>query len=54
MLKALQGERNTWFCGAYHGHGFLEDGLSSGLEVVRALGGTIPWEEDRRIAEAAE
>ncbi|MCG8444495.1 MAG: FAD-dependent oxidoreductase [Hyphomicrobiales bacterium] len=54
MLKELQGERNTWFCGAYHGHGFHEDGLSSGLEVVRALGGTIPWERDRRIAEAAE
>lgn len=38
-LPALQGERNTWFCGAWTGYGFHEDGLKSGLAVARALEG---------------
>jgi uncharacterized protein len=43
-LWSLQGERNTWFCGAYFGAGFHEDGLQSGLAVAEALGGIRrPW-----------
>jgi uncharacterized protein len=43
-LPELQGKRNTWFCGAYFGAGFHEDGLTSGLAVAEALGGgTRPW-----------
>jgi predicted NAD/FAD-binding protein len=43
-LWSLQGERRTWFCGAYAGAGFHEDGLQSGLAVAEALGGTRrPW-----------
>ena len=38
-LPELQGKRNTWFCGAYFGAGFHEDGLTSGLAVAEALGG---------------
>ena len=49
-----QGERNTWFCGAYFGSGFHEDGLQSGLAVAEALGGVRrPWNvanESGRIA----
>ena len=37
-MAALQGVRNTWFCGAYLGHGFHEDGLQSGLWVADRLG----------------
>lgn len=40
-LSAIQGERNSWFCGAWCGHGFHEDGLTAGLEVARALGGRV-------------
>ena len=43
-LWSLQGARNTWFCGAYFGVGFHEDGLQAGLAVAEALGGVRrPW-----------
>jgi predicted NAD/FAD-binding protein len=43
-LSALQGVGHTWFCGAYFGAGFHEDGLSSGLAVAERLGGVPrPW-----------
>jgi len=44
LLWSLQGMRNTWFCGAYFGAGFHEDGLQAGLAVAEALGGVRrPW-----------
>jgi predicted NAD/FAD-binding protein len=43
-LWSLQGVRRTWFCGAYFGSGFHEDGLQAGLAVAEALGGVRrPW-----------
>jgi len=43
-LWSLQGRRRTWFCGAYFGAGFHEDGLQSGLSVAEQLGGVRrPW-----------
>jgi len=40
----LQGRRNSWFCGAYFGSGFHEDGIQAGLAVAEALGGVRrPW-----------
>jgi predicted NAD/FAD-binding protein len=36
-LAHLQGRRNAWFCGAWAGHGFHEDGLISGQAAARAL-----------------
>jgi predicted NAD/FAD-binding protein len=42
-LKAMQGRRNTWFCGAHLGHGFHEDGLVSAMRVAEALGSPAPW-----------
>ena len=54
-LGDIQGKRNVWFCGAWTGHGFHEDGLSSGLSVARALGCEAPWASATvPIAEAAE
>lgn len=44
QLWSLQGVRNTWFCGAYFGAGFHEDGIQAGLAVAEALGGVRrPW-----------
>ncbi|WP_062267662.1 NAD(P)/FAD-dependent oxidoreductase [Endozoicomonas arenosclerae] len=43
-LWELQGRNRTWFCGAWFGYGFHEDGLQSGLAVAEALGGKKrPW-----------
>ncbi len=42
-LKAMQGQHNTWYCGAYMGHGFHEDGLVSAMAVGEALGCPAPW-----------
>ena len=36
-LPALQGQRDTWFCGAWAGYGFHEDGLAAGLDVCERL-----------------
>ncbi|QYX57232.1 FAD-dependent oxidoreductase [Roseovarius sp. SCSIO 43702] len=45
-IAARNGARNTWFCGAWMGHGFHEDGLSSALAVRRGLA-------DQRVGAAA-
>ncbi len=37
QLPSVQGRRHTWFCGAWAGYGFHEDGLKSALDVVQAL-----------------
>jgi predicted NAD/FAD-binding protein len=43
-LPGLQGQHRTWFCGAWTGFGFHEDGLKSALRVARAFGVTPPWQ----------
>ncbi|OYU44512.1 MAG: NAD/FAD-binding protein [Burkholderiales bacterium PBB4] len=37
QLPQLQGQHHTFFCGAWAGYGFHEDGLKSGLAAARAL-----------------
>ncbi len=58
-LWSLQGLRRTWFCGAYFGAGFHEDGLQAGLAVAEQLGGvrrpwTVPDESGRICVARAE
>jgi predicted NAD/FAD-binding protein len=44
-LWSLQGANRVWFCGAYFGAGFHEDGLQSGLAAAEQLGGVRrPWQ----------
>ncbi len=47
-LWSIQGDGGIWWCGAYFGSGFHEDGLQSGLAVAEAIGGVRrPWTVDR-------
>ncbi|MFY9136946.1 NAD(P)/FAD-dependent oxidoreductase [Zwartia sp.] len=43
LLPSIQGAQRAWFCGAWSGYGFHEDGLKSALRVVRDFGVDIPW-----------
>ena len=36
-MPQLQGRQHTWYCGAWMGYGFHEDGLKAGLSVARQL-----------------
>lgn len=36
-IRAMNGSRNTWFCGAWMRNGFHEDGFASAVEVVQAM-----------------
>lgn len=36
-MHELQGRRRTWFCGAWMGYGFHEDGIQAGTAVASAL-----------------
>jgi predicted NAD/FAD-binding protein len=44
-LPLIQGMNGTWFCGAWTGYGFHEDGLRSALNIVNGLGVTAPWQQ---------
>jgi predicted NAD/FAD-binding protein len=42
-LARIQGRARIWFCGAWTGYGFHEDGLASGIEVAEQLGAHVSW-----------
>lgn len=52
-LPQLQGRRNTWFCGAWAGYGFHEDGLKAGMAVAAGLGVAAPWQTPVAALKAA-
>ncbi|MCG5511829.1 NAD(P)/FAD-dependent oxidoreductase [Ectothiorhodospira shaposhnikovii] len=43
ILPTIQGRDRLWFCGAWTGYGFHEDGLRSALQVAAQLGVNPPW-----------
>ena len=40
-IARLQGERRTWYAGAWLGNGFHEDGLASAQAIAEAIGDAI-------------
>ena len=48
-LKDLQGVNNTFFCGAYHGYGFHEDGIQSAIYISKMLDVDIPWKRSNNF-----
>ncbi len=57
QLPQLQGQLRTWFCGAWCGYGFHEDGLRSGLaaaaSLCQSLEGAAPLAQAPALEEAA-
>ncbi len=43
-LPTIQGRANTWYCGAWTGNGFHEDGFASAVKIARFHGIAPPWE----------
>lgn len=37
QVRAMNGARNTWFCGAWMRNGFHEDGIASAVEMIETL-----------------
>ena len=52
-LESIQGRRRTWYCGAWSGYGFHEDGLKSALAVAQAFGVRAPWQGGDAVSSAA-
>jgi cyclopropane-fatty-acyl-phospholipid synthase len=46
-VSEINGQTGAWFCGAWMGYGFHEDGLRSGLEAAVAITGQpLPWNDE--------
>lgn len=48
-IHTIQGLQNTYYCGAYFGYGFHEDGFCAGKEVAEKFGIVPPWETNSSI-----
>jgi uncharacterized protein len=44
-IMDIQGDRNTWYCGAWQRNGFHEDGLWSAVRVAAALDAAPDWQQ---------
>jgi predicted NAD/FAD-binding protein len=51
-LSEIQGQQRVWFCGAWTGYGFHEDGLRSGQDVAAALLQAARWPQSLRALAA--
>lgn len=49
-IRRLQGADGLWFCGAWLGHGFHEDGLRSAVEVANRMGIRAAWQQQESPA----
>ena len=49
QVMKLQGFKNTYYCGAYLGYGFHEDGIQSAAYVSNLLDCKLPWKRDKKF-----
>lgn len=49
-LHEIQGRDRIWFCGAWSGYGFHEDGLRSAVHVIESMGYPVPWRQPTAAA----
>ncbi len=50
-INAIQGTGNTWYCGAWLGYGFHEDGLKSGLAAAQMVLASAPAATDENAVQ---
>ena len=43
-IFSIQGNNNIYFCGAWTGYGFHEDGIKSAVSIAKLMNIQIPWE----------
>jgi predicted NAD/FAD-binding protein len=53
LLPSIQGRGRVWFCGAWCGYGFHEDGIASAVAVARDFGVAAAWQAAPVLAAAA-
>lgn len=53
QLPSIQGQDRVWFCGAWCGYGFHEDGIASAIAVAQDFGVAAPWQGTPALAEVA-
>ncbi|WP_019012837.1 NAD(P)/FAD-dependent oxidoreductase [Elioraea tepidiphila] len=53
QLPSIQGRDRVWFCGAWCGYGFHEDGIASAIAVAQDFGVAAPWQGTPALAEVA-
>lgn len=54
QLCVLQGWQHTWYCGAWTGYGFHEDGLRSALALAQAFDVQAPWQAAQSMPSLTE
>tara|TARA_A100001015_G_scaffold298514_1_gene381378 strand:+ start:1409 stop:2686 length:1278 start_codon:yes stop_codon:yes gene_type:complete len=53
-LSSTQGKNNLWFCGAWTGFGFHEDGVKSAVEIANSHNIDLPWFQSKEVLHAAQ
>ena len=53
-LSSIQGKNNLWFCGAWTGYGFHEDGVKSAVEIANSHNIDLPWFQSKEVLHAAQ
>jgi len=45
-IESIQGINGIWYCGAWLGYGFHEDGLRSAIRVAKRMKVDVPWSKE--------